>query len=110
MDKNYNSFAPNNSYNTKNQSFYFSYEKGEKNQNPNSSYTVNLNMSSKDSNIRVIKNMEDDSNNNAIDLLKEILPKNETKDQAINEDAEKDNFSLNKIFNNPNYNKTINGN
>ena len=103
MDKNYNSFAPNNSYNTKNQSFYFSYEKGEKNQNPNSSYTVNLNMSSKDSNIRFIKNMDGDSNNNAFDL--EILPKNETKDQAINEDAEKDNFSLNKIFNNPNYNK-----
>ena len=86
------------------------YEKNEKNPKQNSSYTINLNMSSKDSNIRVIKNMDDDSNSNAFDLLKEILPKNETKDQAINEDAEKDNFSLNKIFNNPNYNKTINGN
>ena len=54
--------------------------------------------------------MDDDSNNNTFNPLKEILPKNETKDQAINEDAEKDNFSLNKIFNNPNYNKTIKSN
>ena len=67
-------------------------------------------MSSKDSNIRVIKNMEDDFNNNDFDLLKEILPKNETIDQAINECAKKDNFSLKKIFNNPNYNKTIKSN
>lgn len=79
---------PNNLFNNKNQSFYFSYGKSPKDQKQDSSYSFDLNISSKNSDIKVTNNINEDSNNNIY----------QARVHGIN-DAKVDYFSLTDIIN-----------